>query len=71
MTPSNFPIPIPPSKIPPPLIYPNTLLIKPPQITPKSLYHLINPFHQPPIPPPLINSLFPKPSLLPTQLTQN
>ncbi|WP_410984656.1 aldehyde dehydrogenase family protein [Bacillus cereus] len=71
ITPWNFPIAIPAWKMAPALIYGNTVVIKPAEITPKSVYHLVNAFHEAGIPPGVINCVFGKGSFVGTELTEN
>ncbi|EOP60595.1 hypothetical protein IIW_04395 [Bacillus cereus VD136] len=71
ITPWNFPIAIPAWKIAPALIYGNTVVIKPAEITPKSVYHLVNAFHEAGIPAGVINCVFGKGSVVGTELTEN
>ncbi|WP_243526148.1 aldehyde dehydrogenase family protein [Bacillus pseudomycoides] len=71
ITPWNFPIAIPVWKMAPALIYGNTVVIKPAEITPKSVYHLVNAFHEAGIPAGVINCVFGKGSVVGTELTGN
>jgi len=71
ITPWNFPIAIPAWKMAPALIYGNTVVIKPAEITPKSVYHLVNAFHEAGIPAGVINCVFGKGSVVGTELTEN
>ncbi|MFJ8528905.1 aldehyde dehydrogenase family protein [Bacillus sp. NPDC094106] len=71
ITPWNFPIAIPAWKMAPALIYGNTVVIKPAEITPKSVYHLVNAFHEAGIPSGVINCIFGKGSVVGTELTEN
>ncbi|WP_313957836.1 aldehyde dehydrogenase family protein, partial [Staphylococcus epidermidis] len=65
ITPSNYPLLQPSSKIPPALPTPSSLLIKPTQITPLTTIPLFQFMHQLPFPKPTINLLLPPPSQLP------
>jgi len=58
ITPWNFPIAIPAWKIAPALVYGNTVVIKPSEFTPKSVYHLIKAFDDAGIPPGVLNCVF-------------
>lgn len=71
ITPWNFPIAIPAWKMAPALIYGNTVVIKPAEVTPKSVYHLVNAFHEAGIPAGVINCVFGKGSVVGTELTEN
>ncbi|MGG3528648.1 aldehyde dehydrogenase family protein [Bacillus pseudomycoides] len=71
ITPWNFPIAIPAWKMAPALIYGNTVVIKPAEITPKSVYHLVNAFHEAGIPAGVINCVFGKGSVVGAELTEN
>lgn len=71
ITPWNFPIAIPAWKLAPALIYGNTVVIKPAEITPKSVYHLVNAFHEAGIPAGVINCVFGKGSVVGAELTEN
>ncbi|CAG9614830.1 Aldehyde dehydrogenase, thermostable [Bacillus rhizoplanae] len=71
ITPWNFPIAIPVWKMAPALIYGNTVVIKPAEITPKSVFHLVNAFHEAGIPAGVINCVFGKGSVVGTELTEN
>ena len=53
------------------LIYGNTVVIKPAEVTPKSVYHLVNAFHEAGIPAGVINCVFGKGSVVGTELTEN
>uniref|UniRef100_UPI0011A28C59 aldehyde dehydrogenase family protein n=1 Tax=Staphylococcus epidermidis TaxID=1282 RepID=UPI0011A28C59 len=64
ITPSNYPLLQPSSKIPPPLATPSSLLIKPTQITPLTTIPLFQFIHQLPFPKPTINLLLPPASQL-------
>ncbi|PGT18541.1 aldehyde dehydrogenase family protein [Bacillus cereus] len=71
ITPWNFPIAIPAWKMAPALIYGNTIVIKPAEVTPKSVYHLVEAFHEAGIPAGVINCVFGKGSEVGAELTGN
>lgn len=58
ITPWNFPIAIPAWKMAPALISGNTIVIKPADITPKCVYHLMNAFDEAGIPEGVVNCVF-------------
>jgi acyl-CoA reductase-like NAD-dependent aldehyde dehydrogenase len=58
ITPWNFPIAIPIWKMAPALIYGNTVVIKPADITPKCLYHIMDAFDQAGLPAGVANCVF-------------
>ncbi|MGA8941289.1 MAG: aldehyde dehydrogenase family protein [Thermoactinomyces sp.] len=58
ITPWNFPIAIPVWKMAPALLYGNTVVIKPAELTPMSVYHVIDAFHKAGIPEGVVNCVF-------------
>ncbi|RID85132.1 aldehyde dehydrogenase family protein [Peribacillus asahii] len=67
----NFPIAIPVWKMAPALIYGNTVVIKPADLTPKSVYHIMNAFHEAGIPPGVVNCVFGPGSVIGAELVEN
>ncbi|MBP1156231.1 MULTISPECIES: aldehyde dehydrogenase family protein [unclassified Paenibacillus] len=71
ITPWNFPIAIPVWKMAPALIYGNTVVIKPADITPKCVYHIISALDEAGLPAGVVNCVFGRGSVIGTELVQN
>ncbi|GEN34026.1 MULTISPECIES: aldehyde dehydrogenase family protein [Aneurinibacillus] len=71
ITPWNFPIAIPMWKIAPALIYGNTVVIKPSDITPKCVYHIMNAFDKAELPAGVLNCVFGRGSVVGAELVEN
>ncbi|UOQ91862.1 aldehyde dehydrogenase family protein [Halobacillus shinanisalinarum] len=71
ITPWNFPIAIPAWKMAPALIYGNTVVIKPADLTPKCVYHLMNAFHEAGLPAGVVNCVFGRGSVVGNELVEN
>lgn len=67
----NFPIAIPTWKMAPALIYGNTVVIKPADLTPKSVYHLVNALHEAGLPKGVVNCVFGRGSIIGPELLQS
>ncbi|MBA4602250.1 aldehyde dehydrogenase family protein [Thermoactinomyces mirandus] len=71
ITPWNFPIAIPVWKMAPALLYGNTVVIKPAELTPMSVYHVIDAFHKAGIPKGVVNCVFGTGSVVGSEIVQN
>ncbi|MED2973227.1 aldehyde dehydrogenase family protein [Fictibacillus sp. B-59209] len=71
ITPWNFPIAIPIWKMAPALIYGNTVVIKPADVTPKCVYHIMSAFDEAGIPAGTVNCVFGKGSIIGAELIEN
>ncbi len=71
ITPWNFPIAIPVWKMAPALLYGNTVVIKPAELTPMSVYHVIDAFHKAGIPKGVINCVFGKGATVGAEIVEN
>lgn len=71
ITPWNFPIAIPVWKLAPALLYGNTVVIKPAELTPMSVYHVIDAFHKAGIPEGVINCVFGRGAIVGAELVAN
>ncbi|WP_027415285.1 aldehyde dehydrogenase family protein [Aneurinibacillus terranovensis] len=71
ITPWNFPIAIPVWKMAPALIYGNTVVIKPADSTPKSVYHVVNALHEAGIPAGVVNCVFGRGSIVGAEWVEN
>lgn len=71
ITPWNFPIAIPVWKMAPALIYGNTVVIKPADITPKSVYHVMKAFDEAGIPAGVVNCVFGRGSVVGAEIVEN
>ncbi|GEN33488.1 aldehyde dehydrogenase family protein [Aneurinibacillus danicus] len=71
ITPWNFPIAIPVWKIAPALIYGNTVVIKPADITPKSVCHVMKAFDEAGIPAGVINCVFGRGSVVGAEIVEH
>ncbi len=71
ITPWNFPIAIPMWKMAPALIYGNTVVIKPADITPKCVYHIISALDEAGLPAGVVNCVFGRGSVIGTALVEN
>ncbi|PEC50082.1 aldehyde dehydrogenase family protein [Bacillus sp. AFS077874] len=71
ITPWNFPIAIPVWKMAPALVYGNTVVIKPADLTPKSVYHVIKALDEAGIPPGVVNCVFGRGSVVGTELVEH
>ncbi|QKE73366.1 aldehyde dehydrogenase family protein [Arthrobacter citreus] len=71
ITPWNFPIAIPVWKMAPALVYGNTVVIKPADLTPKSVYHVIQALDEAGIPAGVVNCVFGRGSVVGTELVEH
>ncbi|OCA87191.1 aldehyde dehydrogenase family protein [Pseudobacillus wudalianchiensis] len=71
ITPWNFPIAIPVWKLAPALIYGNTIVIKPADLTPKSVYHVMKAFDEAGMPAGVVNCVFGRGSVVGNELVEN
>ncbi|WP_088066607.1 aldehyde dehydrogenase family protein [Gottfriedia luciferensis] len=71
ITPWNFPIAIPVWKMAPALVYGNTVVIKPADLTPKSVYHVVKAFDEAGIPPGVLNCVFGRGSVVGNELVEH
>ncbi|CEH29307.1 aldehyde dehydrogenase [Aneurinibacillus migulanus] len=71
ITPWNFPIAIPVWKLAPALIYGNTVVIKPADLTPKSVYHVMKAFDEAGLPAGVVNCVFGKGSVIGTEIVEH
>lgn len=71
ITPWNFPIAIPMWKMAPALIYGNTVVIKPADMTPKCVYHIISALDEAGLPAGVVNCVFGRGSVIGTALVEN
>ncbi|KQL36317.1 aldehyde dehydrogenase [Bacillus sp. FJAT-25509] len=71
ITPWNFPIAIPVWKMAPALVYGNTVVIKPADLTPKSVYHVIKALDEAGIPAGVVNCVFGRGSVVGTELVEH
>ncbi|PGZ88548.1 aldehyde dehydrogenase family protein [Bacillus sp. AFS029533] len=71
ITPWNFPIAIPVWKMAPALVYGNTVVIKPADLTPKSVYHVIKALDEAGIPAGVVNCVFGRGSIVGTELVEH
>ncbi|PGM58263.1 aldehyde dehydrogenase family protein [Bacillus sp. AFS053548] len=71
ITPWNFPIAIPVWKMAPALVYGNTVVIKPADMTPKSVYHVIKALDEAGIPAGVVNCVFGRGSVVGTELVEH
>ncbi|PHD77834.1 aldehyde dehydrogenase family protein [Bacillus sp. AFS043905] len=71
ITPWNFPIAIPVWKLAPALIYGNTVVIKPADLTPKSVHHVLKAFDEAGLPPGVINCVFGRGSVIGAALVEH
>ena len=71
ITPWNFPIAIPVWKLAPALIYGNTVVIKPADLTPKSVYHVMKAFDEAGMPAGVVNCVFGRGSVVGNELVAN
>jgi acyl-CoA reductase-like NAD-dependent aldehyde dehydrogenase len=71
ITPWNFPIAIPVWKLAPALIYGNTVVIKPADLTPKSVYHVIKALDEAGIPAGVINCVFGRGSVIGAEMVEH
>ncbi|SDZ80081.1 aldehyde dehydrogenase (NAD+) [Thalassobacillus cyri] len=71
ITPWNFPIAIPVWKMAPALIYGNTVVIKPADLTPKCVYHIMSAFHEAGLPKGVVNCVFGRGSIVGNELVEN
>ncbi|MFF2876482.1 aldehyde dehydrogenase family protein [Gottfriedia sp. NPDC057991] len=71
ITPWNFPIAIPVWKLAPALVYGNTVVIKPADLTPKCVYHVIKALDEAGIPAGVVNCVFGRGSVVGTELVEH
>ncbi|MBN6188505.1 aldehyde dehydrogenase family protein [Aneurinibacillus sp. BA2021] len=71
ITPWNFPIAIPVWKMAPALIYGNTIVIKPADITPKSVYHVMKAFDEAGLPAGVVNCVFGRGSVVGAEIVEH
>lgn len=71
ITPWNFPIAIPVWKMAPALIYGNTVVIKPADLTPKSVYHLMKAFDEAGLPAGVVNCVFGRGSVIGNEMVKH
>jgi len=71
ITPWNFPIAIPVWKLAPALIYGNTVVIKPADLTPKSVYHVMKAFDKAGLPAGVLNCVFGRGSVIGNELVNH
>ncbi|MED0669699.1 aldehyde dehydrogenase family protein [Aneurinibacillus aneurinilyticus] len=71
ITPWNFPIAIPVWKMAPALIYGNTVVIKPADLTPKSVYHVVKALDEAGIPAGVVNCVFGRGSVIGTEMVEH
>ncbi|MED4203866.1 aldehyde dehydrogenase family protein [Neobacillus mesonae] len=71
ITPWNFPIAIPVWKMAPALIYGNTVVIKPADLTPKSVYHVMKAFDEAGLPAGVLNCVFGRGSVIGNELVKH
>lgn len=71
ITPWNFPIAIPVWKMAPALIYGNTVVIKPADLTPKSVYHVMKAFDEAGLPAGVLNCVFGRGSVIGNELVNH
>jgi acyl-CoA reductase-like NAD-dependent aldehyde dehydrogenase len=71
ITPWNFPIAIPVWKMAPALIYGNTVVIKPADLTPKSVYHVMKAFDEAGIPAGVVNCVFGRGSVVGSEIVEH
>lgn len=71
ITPWNFPIAIPVWKMAPALIYGNTVVIKPADLTPKSVYHVMKAFEAAEIPAGVVNCVFGRGSVVGSEIVEH
>jgi acyl-CoA reductase-like NAD-dependent aldehyde dehydrogenase len=71
ITPWNFPIAIPVWKMAPALIYGNTVVIKPADITPKSVYHVMKAFEAAGLPAGVLNCVFGRGSVVGAEIVEH
>lgn len=71
ITPWNFPIAIPVWKMAPALIYGNTVVIKPADLTPKSVYHVMKAFDEAGLPAGVVNCVFGRGSVIGNELVKH
>ncbi|WP_257351007.1 aldehyde dehydrogenase family protein [Pseudalkalibacillus decolorationis] len=71
ITPWNFPIAIPVWKLAPALIYGNTVVIKPADLTPKSVYHVMKAFDEAGLPAGVLNCVFGKGSVIGAEMVEH
>ncbi|MFK2826441.1 aldehyde dehydrogenase family protein [Bacillus sp. B190/17] len=71
ITPWNFPIAIPVWKLAPALIYGNTIVIKPADLTPKSVYHVMKAFDEAGLPAGVVNCVFGRGSVVGNEIVDH
>ncbi|WP_066073532.1 aldehyde dehydrogenase family protein [Neobacillus soli] len=71
ITPWNFPIAIPVWKMAPALIYGNTVVIKPADLTPKSVYYVMKAFDEAGLPAGVLNCVFGRGSVIGNELVKH
>jgi acyl-CoA reductase-like NAD-dependent aldehyde dehydrogenase len=71
ITPWNFPIAIPVWKMAPAIIYGNTVVIKPADLTPKSVYHVIKAFDEAGLPAGVVNCVFGRGSVVGAEMVEH
>lgn len=71
ITPWNFPIAIPAWKMAPALIYGNTVVLKPAELTPVSVYHLVRALHEAGVPEGVVNCVFGSGSVLGAEMVRH
>ncbi|NHC40264.1 aldehyde dehydrogenase family protein [Bacillus sp. MM2020_1] len=71
ITPWNFPIAIPVWKLAPALIYGNTVVIKPADLTPKSVYYVMKAFDEAGLPAGVLNCVFGRGSVIGNELVKH
>ncbi|WP_349729925.1 aldehyde dehydrogenase family protein [Peribacillus frigoritolerans] len=71
ITPWNFPIAIPVWKMAPALIYGNTVVIKPADLTPKSVYHVMKAFDEAGLPAGVLNCVFGRGAVIGNELVKH
>ena len=71
ITPWNFPIAIPVWKLAPALVYGNTVVIKPADLTPKCVYHVIKALDEAGIPAGVVNCVFGRGSVVGAELVEH
>lgn len=64
VTPWNFPIAIPAWKVAPALVYGNTVVLKPAELTPLTAWHFVRALHDAGLPPGVLNLVFGKGSVV-------
>lgn len=71
ITPWNFPIAIPVWKMAPALIYGNTVVIKPADLTPKCVYHVMKAFDEAGLPAGVVNCVFGRGSVVGNEIVEH